>query len=262
MKILQQIITILAVASLFGACQKTGSALPMSETLKTDSVGCQSDGIKVYCHISADFTKTPVVAEWMSEMLGGSYEGDYLDGDAMMAYYVSREKDNMLADPVIDIDDEAYEDHGPKRSFEAKFKKAHETSQFVTYSLTEEIYSGGAHGSYLIFGQTFRKSDGRRITWDILTDQYADEVQGIIKDGLKEYFQVDTDEQLQENFLNPDHIYLVPLPQQPPLFMADGIHFVYQQYEIASYACGLPSFVVPYDRIRPFLNVTGQRLIE
>lgn len=262
MKTLQQIMIALAAVTLCVACQWGDNVLPMADILKTDSVGFKIDDAKGLYQISADFTKTPAVAEWMSEMLGGTYEGDYLDGEEMMTYYTNEHKDNILKDCAVDIDDEAYEEHASEFSFEAQFKKGYETPRFVTYDLTESVYCGGAHGSYLIQGQTFRKADGRRITWDILKDQYSDEFQGIMKDGLKEYFEADSDEKLQEFFLNPDHIYLVPLPQQPPLFKEDGVHFVYQQYEIAAYAFGLPSFVVSYDRIRPFLNVTGQRLIE
>ena len=261
MKTLQQIMIALASVTLCGACQWGNNTLPMADVLKTDSVGARIDDGKGLYHISAEFAKTPAIAEWMSEMLGGTYEGDYLDGSKMMDYYVGEQKKNMLKDFEVDIDDEAFEERASEFQFDARFVKDYETPRYVTYNLTEDIYCGGAHGSYLIYGQTFRKSDGRRITWDILKDQYSDEFQGILKDGLKEYFEVDSDEKLQECFLNPDHIYLVPLPQQPPFFKEDGVHFVYQQYEIAAYAFGLPSFVVSYDRIRPFLNVTGQRLI-
>jgi hypothetical protein len=36
--------------------------------------------------------------------------------------------------------------------------------------------------------------------------------------------------------------------------------FTYQQYEIASYAEGMPSFVVPYPDIEPFLTPEAKAL--
>lgn len=255
--------TILALAAL-GLCLACGgnpNGLPMAEVLKTDSIGCEINDSHGSVHVSADFAQVPIIAEWMSEQLNGTYEGDYLDGDAMMKFYANELKQSLLDEQEEDIDDEYYEAHASELTSEIHFKKECETEKFVTYTATTYFYAGGAHGSTLSDGQTFRKQDGRRIGSDIFQNLYSDELQGMMKDGLRAYFEVETDEQLQECFLNPDHIYLVPFPQQPPIFVADGIRFVYQQYEIAAYAYGLPTFTLPYDRVRPLLNVTGLRLL-
>ncbi|MBQ7452041.1 MAG: DUF3298 domain-containing protein [Prevotella sp.] len=37
---------------------------------------------------------------------------------------------------------------------------------------------------------------------------------------------------------------------------------IYQQYEIAAYVAGMPSFTIPYKDARKMLNNTGKKLIE
>lgn len=53
----------------------------------------------------------------------------------------------------------------------------------------------------------------------------------------------------------------IPLPSWPLYPSADGLVFVYQQYEIASYAEGMPSFTVPYGDIGPYLTEEAHKLL-
>jgi hypothetical protein len=166
--------------------------------------------------------------EWISEQFGGTYKGSYLQGDSLLLYYGKAAMDTL---------------------------NAYETNKFVTYEATSYSYLGGAHGGATLEGVTFRKSDGRKFGWEMFTRESRFTIlQGLIKDGLKQYFKVKTDEELKANFLNPDNIYMIPLPQALPYFTKEGVKFVYAQYEIASYAAGMPSFTVPYDKIKPLLT--------
>jgi hypothetical protein len=81
-----------------------------------------------------------------------------------------------------------------------------------------------------------------------------------MKKGLKKYFEVNTDEEL-ENCLSLEHTYLLPLPANPPLFIKEGVSITYQQYEIAPYAAGLPSFILPYNEAKSLMNTTGKNLL-
>ena len=85
-------------------------------------------------------------------------------------------------------------------------------------------------------------------------------MQDVIKKGLKKYFEVNTDEEL-ENSLSLENTYLLPLPATPPVFTKEGVLFTYQQYEIAAYAAGLPSFIVPYNEAKSLMNTTGNNLL-
>ena len=40
-----------------------------------------------------------------------------------------------------------------------------ENENYVSYFITHDLYLGGAHGSQMYSGATFRKADGRRIGW-------------------------------------------------------------------------------------------------
>ena len=52
------------------------------------------------------------------------------------------------------------------------------------------------------------------------------------------------------------------MPVTPPLFGKDGIIVTYQQYEIAAYAAGMPSFTIPYDKAKGMMNQTGKNLLQ
>ena len=54
----------------------------------------------------------------------------------------------------------------------------------------------------------------------------------------------------------------IPFPETEPYFTKDGLFFPYQQYEICSYAQGMPSFTIPYDKLGKYLNTTGKNLIK
>jgi hypothetical protein len=65
-----------------------------------------------------------------------------------------------------------------------------------------------------------------------------------------------------ESLLTMENNDYFPLPQAAPYFTADGVVFIYQQYEIACYAAGLPNCVISYDLIEPFLTQAGRWLVN
>ncbi len=196
------------------------------------------------------------IREWMSEQMGGTYEGRAEDGNRMMNHYKSSIladfQENIIPDmpPIPDI--ACYKD--------IKIKKLQETDRFVTFIYTQEGYSGGAHGWYVMEGQTFRKSDGRRIDYDIFRSESLDELADLVKDNIfTQYFEADKNQ--FENALTMENNDIFPLPVSAPIFREDGVEFVYQQYEISCYAAGLPACVISYDLIEPFLTQAGRSLI-
>ena len=146
----------------------------------------------------------------------------------------------------------------PELASSIKITKDYETDKVVTFLYNSYENGGGAHGGAVGSGMTFRKSDGRRIDWDLFSTV---KMQSIIRDGLKEYFEVKTDDELA-GCLTLNDSYILPMPVTPPLFGKDGIIVTYQQYEIASYAAGMPSFVIPYKKAKDMMNNTGKKLIE
>ena len=206
---------------------------------------------------SGNFFVINNIREWMSEQLGGTYEGDAENGAQMLDHYkkytLADFKENIIPDmpPVPDI--ACYKN--------VKINKLQETDRFVTFVYTQEGYSGGAHGWYLMEGQTFRNSDGRRIDYDIFRSESMDELAELVKNNIfTQYF--DADKNQFENSLTMENNDFFPLPVNAPVFREDGVEFVYQQYEIACYAAGLPACVISYDLIEPFLTQAGKWLVN
>ena len=54
----------------------------------------------------------------------------------------------------------------------------------------------------------------------------------------------------------------IPRPEQAPVLTANGVEFIYQPYEIASFAAGILTFVVSYEHIKPFMKTSLRKLIE
>jgi hypothetical protein len=197
-----------------------------------------------------------IVREWISEEMGGTYKGSYAAGDSLLGFYGKAAIDTLIV---------YSKDMEPGMNLENRMsvRKTYETDKLVTFEASSYAYFGGAHGGATLEGATFRKSDGRKFGWDIFKlESRFSKVQDIIKAGLKQYFKVNTDDELKENLLNPDQIYVLPLPQAVPYFTKEGVKFVYAQYEIACYAAGMPSFTVPYDKIKDALTVSAAALID
>ena len=153
----------------------------------------------------------------------------------------------------------------PTMGYSYHIKKDAETNRYVTYIVAYYEYRGGAHGGTIIWGNTFRKDDGRSLGWNMLTNTDSKEFQQLIKDGIRSYFHANdstiiTDDQLKDMLLIEADIDHLPLPQFAPYLTDQGMSFTYQQYEIAAYAMGLPSFIIPYDKLKPFLTQEASTL--
>ena len=290
-RVLQPIVFVLLMAVVYGCNQKTQTSLPSPSQNDSASVtvneqeDVQKDGKLTYKQVEqskkdksgeykivVDFPTSgnPIlvnaIREYISESLGisyagemennmqGSYSGDLGDGQKMIDYYFDlkykefkKAHDLMAENMTGDV---------PTFASETEIHFLYETDKFVTYEMKKYEDMGGAHGGTFISGMTFRKSDGRRVEWDLFTKSMQD----VIKKGLKKYFEVNTDEELEKS-LSLENTYLLPLPATPPVFTKEGVLFTYQQYEIAAYAAGLPSFIVPYDEAKSLMNTTGKNLL-
>ena len=290
-RVLQPIVFVLLMAVVYGCNKKTQTSLPSPSQNDSASVtvdeqeDAQKDGKLTYKQVEqskkdksgeykivVDFPTSgnPIlvnaIREYISESLGisyagemennmqGSYSGDLGDGQKMIDYYFDlkyKEFKNAHDEMAEHMQGDA-----PTFASETEIHYLYETDKFVTYEMKKYEDMGGAHGGTFISGMTFRKSDGRRVEWDLFTKSMQD----VIKKGLKKYFEVNTDEEL-ENSLSLENTYLLPLPATPPVFTKEGVLFTYQQYEIAAYAAGLPSFIVPYNEAKSLMNTTGNNLL-
>ena len=207
------------------------------------------------------------------------YNGDEKDAKSMLDYYSKAVSKLLNSQAKEDYDERVkYWDEDTTLTEEQRkeFKegvtpwdysmdvtKTSEDSTFVVFNDTEYAYIGGAHGGVFGWGGiTFRFSDGS-IVKDFLKDNVLKDMQPLLKKGLKEYFnenadeKIKTDQQLMEQLMLPEESKgLIPLPAWTPSpdEKGKGLVFTYQQYEIACYAVGMPSFVLTWEELKPFLR--------
>jgi hypothetical protein len=213
-----------------------------------------------------------------------SYEGLTDDMPSMMGYY-KKELMSLLAnlsqsdaderkryiekDLEISDEEKAREiANMPKWEYDYALKKIADTLNYVVFLSQGYIYMGGAHGGVSGDGcLTFSKADGSLVRQFVDTTRVAD-LQPLFVEGLLQYFadnnqSLTRDELLDQLFIDKDANgqKTIPLPVQQPYPSKDGLVFTYNQYEIAAYACGMPCFVIAYDKIAPFLTEEAKHLI-
>ena len=219
------------------------------------------------------------IGSFEGERLFDPYDGDMSDTEGCVKYYF----DNALkvifdgaADDVrqraeyikqdTEIDDAQKEEilsRMPGWEYEYSLGMIADADSYAVFQSQDYIYMGGAHGGVTGAGCiTFDKKTGS-IVEQFLEPGCEEDIQPLLRDGLVEYF-ADADAQINDS--NPNEYLmlesdLIPLPAWQPYPGEDGLVFVYQQYEIAPYAAGMPAFTVPFEEIAPYLTPEAKRII-
>lgn len=167
-------------------------------------------------------------------------------------------RDEIMYDAETDI---------PTYFISYDIKKGADRLGYVTYLVNYADYSGGAHGSAYATGSTFTKKDGKCWEWDMLKDTKSNGFRQLMKEGVRDHFKMFekqdiTDEQLKDLLLIDENVNHIPLPAWAPYLTDEGVAFAYQQYEIAPYAAGIISFIIPYEKIMPYLVPEIKAVIE
>lgn len=241
----------------------------VSQVIRDSLANIIGNSIRSYQGVQMEDTK-PLIAK---------YNGDEKDAKSMFDYYgkeVSKmvnsqakyeydEKVKCWEEDTTRTDEQRkeYKEEIAPWDYTMNVSKTFEDSTYVVFYGSEYAFNGGAHGGVFGFGGiTFRFSDGS-IVKGFLKDNVVKAMQPLLKKGLKEYFnenaddKITTDQQLMENLqLSGENGNLIPLPAWMPCpdEKGKGLVFTYQQYEIACYAVGMPSFVLSWDELKPFLK--------
>lgn len=199
------------------------------------------------------------IAEAMGVKTAELSDGKALIQQALTSKYaeLKAERDEMQSDGRMDV---------PPLEYECDIVPQNPTDHYITLSTTIYEYHGGPHGSTLGVGTSFSKADGRKLGYNLLKNTGTPAFMELVKTGLKEYFTsngevVKTDSQLFECLLLPGDLSTLPLPAHDPWLTDEGFLFSYQQYEIAPYAAGMPSFVIDYDKIAPYLTDEAKKFL-
>jgi hypothetical protein len=109
----------------------------------------------------------------------------------------------------------------------------------ISISLSISTYTGGAHGSHVIYGLNFDKT-GKALTLDdalsmtrLTLAQLSDQLTQQLKTKLG------------RDFLFPDGVSADPKNFDTFLISADKITFVFQEYQVAPYVAGIQQLSVP-----------------
>lgn len=187
------------------------------------------------------------VIEWINESLGGQYTGNLKDAQSIVDFYGKE----------VELSNENY--------IEVKhhIKMKYQTEKYVTFEHSGyAMQEGAAHGFGGTIGATFRKDDERKFGWDMFSNYEG--LQPSIKQGLKRYFEVSTDQELEEHLIflpEGNTINSLPMPSSDPWLTPNGLTMSYGAYEIACYGDGEPTFTIPFNNIKNCLTATAKKLI-
>jgi hypothetical protein len=130
-----------------------------------------------------------------------------------------------------------------------------QNDSLLSYAVEYSDYEGGAHGSYRI---TYTNIDLNRLVTlseeDLFIPDYYKPLTEKIVQGLMQSFHVnEPDSLLNRGFFTIEDI----VPNNNFWLNDEGIHFAYNQYEIAPYAMGVIHVTVPYSELRDILLPDG-----
>ena len=122
----------------------------------------------------------------------------------------------------------------------------------LVYRVNSYDYTGGPHG---IYGSLYTNIDLHTLRVIQLKDLFKSDCEAelatLICQQLMKDMEVDNMEDLQE--LGYGYMEEIT-PTENFIIEKEGILFVYNIYEIAPYALGITSVLVPYDTLKPLLN--------
>ena len=195
------------------------------------------------------------------------------DAERFMQACARQGLDSMVTELKAGAEDGLFCSYFNELSIELEYQ----TDKYLTLTEGYDVYTGGAHGSYMVDGATFRRSDGKRMGWNLFDMSKKEEIRKLLVLGVLSYFQGNNDdgEKITEEELYQEYLLLfddpdtpqneleegLPFPGTEPYVTAEGIVIVYQQYEIAAYAYGLPSFVLPIKKVTSLLSEEGKALL-
>ena len=122
-------------------------------------------------------------------------------------------------------------------TYSTSYKVSGNNSAYLTFTLSDYAYTGGAHGLGVKYGVNYSLKTGKEvpITGVLKTSTQMKKVEKYIYDKLKNNKNYFVD-RLSDVDVSKNTEYLM---------MKDGIKVIFQSYEIAPYSTGQPEIFVP-----------------
>jgi len=142
-------------------------------------------------------------------------------------------------------------------SYEATVKKVYANPYYVTFSINSYNYTGGAHGMPFTGYYTLdRKTGHLYTTGDLFPSNVQSKLRQIVNRNLSKTEVCQTGGLFDKAEFGGNY----PLPEKGVALTEKGVMFQYQAYEIAPYAAGEPSVVVPYAEVYAIMSEKGKKL--
>ena len=122
----------------------------------------------------------------------------------------------------------------------------------LSFTVSFENYTGGAHGSHSYTNFTLNTKDGKRITEeDLFVEDYQDSLAKLLIDEITKKNNLQDPKGLEDiGYFSVDEIY----PNNNFYIDATGITYTFNEYEIASYALGQTEVHLSFEQIMPLLK--------
>ncbi len=137
----------------------------------------------------------------------------------------------------------------------------YEDENILSYSVDHATYTGGAHGSLQVLYYTIDLNSLTTITEeDIFTPNYHQFLTTkIVENLMKDYGVTAPEDLLNEGFFDVNDI----APNNNFWINNEGVHYIYNQYEIAPYSMGPIEVTIPYNDIQSIIipeSIAGKQL--
>ena len=220
------------------------------------------------------------ISSYEGEQLYPLYNGKPQDTNELMNYYckqtkalLGKQSDDDASEriryirensDITDTEKERQIADIPHWEYDFTLKKIADTLNYVVFQSADYIYMGGAHGGISGDGcLTFNKANGSLVT-QFVDSTCTAAIQPLLVKGLITYYSDNGATVTQQDLF--DRLLIegdrIPLPALQPYPTRDGLVFTYQQYEIASYADGMPNFTIPYQDIAPYLTPEAKKVCQ
>lgn len=271
----------LFATTLYMMCGCGDSRVLAMEPIATDSVCVNKLSEHVECRFVADYptaddSTSLAIRKYLGDELARLYlprvnnpeeagcypvyKGNVNTGDSVLNYYADGTT-KYLKEQLADFMDAAPSEM-PTLAYDFSARKTSDNDRYVNYNINVYAFLGGAHGTTTDYTVTIVKPSGRVLTQTVDTLQVKN-LQPILRKGVLSYLHEQGETDATEATLG-DMLFvengIIPLPVHAPYLTDDAVCFVYQQYEIASYAMGIVTFTVPYDQIKTYLTEEARSL--
>lgn len=194
-----------------------------------------------------------------------AYNGNIDDGLQMIDYY-GNGTIRYLLDARKGLEAErTQKNEMPILSQQIIIDKDEITPAYITYCVIGNSYLGGAHHSYTFYCRNISRKTNMPVD-NMINRDCLRNLQPLLRKSVLQCIKNSGVESVTDSTLDNYVILsddgLVPLPVHEPWLEQGRLQFVYQPYEIASYAVGAISFSVAVEDVVPYLSEDAKSLLN